>query len=160
MKPNTEIPSRHFKSPKDLETWLERNHAKETELWVKLAKKGSGIPSVTYDEAVDVALCYGWIDGLARSLDESFYLQRLTPRKPKGNWTETNCRKAEAFIAQGRMKPSGCARSKTQRPPDSGSRPRPANPGSLANAARVHRCGGGAAELVCAAAGSAEATSA
>ena len=74
---------------------------------MKLAKKGSGIPSVTYQEAVDVALCYGWIDGLAKSLDESFYLQRFTPRTPKGNWTETNCRTAEAFIAQGRMKPSG-----------------------------------------------------
>jgi uncharacterized protein YdeI (YjbR/CyaY-like superfamily) len=98
---------RPFKSAKDLEAWLEGNHAKETELWVKLAKKGSGIASVTYAEAVDVALCYGWIDGLSRSLDESFYLQRFTPRKAKGNWTETNCRKAEAFIAQGRMKPSG-----------------------------------------------------
>ena len=107
MKPNKELPSRPFKSPKDFEAWLDRNHGKETELWVKLAKKGSGIPSVTYQEAVDVALCYGWIDGLARSLDESFYLQRFTPRKAKSNWTETNCRKAEAFIAQGRMKPSG-----------------------------------------------------
>jgi uncharacterized protein YdeI (YjbR/CyaY-like superfamily) len=107
MKATKAPSSRHFKSPKDFEAWLERNHAKETELWVKLAKKGSGISSVTYQEAVDVALCYGWIDGLARSLDETFYLQRFTPRKPKGNWTETNCRKAEAFIAQGRMKPSG-----------------------------------------------------
>jgi uncharacterized protein YdeI (YjbR/CyaY-like superfamily) len=107
MKATKAPSSRHFKSPQDFEAWLERNHAKETELWVKLAKKGSGISSVTYQEAVDVALCYGWIDGLARSLDESFYLQRFTPRKPKGNWTETNCRKAEAFIAQGRMKPSG-----------------------------------------------------
>ena len=107
MKPSKELRSRHFKSPKDLEAWLERNHEKETELWLKLAKKGSGVPSATYAEAVDVALCFGWIDGLARSLDESFYLQRFTPRKAKGNWTETNCRKAETFIAQGRMRPSG-----------------------------------------------------
>ena len=104
---NSTPKGRPFKSAKDLEAWLEGNHAKETELWVKLAKKGSGTASVTYAEAVDVALCYGWIDGLSRSLDERSYLQRFTPRKAKGNWTETNCRKAEAFIAQGRMKPSG-----------------------------------------------------
>jgi uncharacterized protein YdeI (YjbR/CyaY-like superfamily) len=96
-----------FKSPKDWEAWLGRNHATSTEVWVKLAKKSSGIPSVTYMEAVDVALCYGWIDGLSKSVDEKFYVQRFTPRTAKSNWSETNCRKVEEFIAQGKMKPAG-----------------------------------------------------
>ena len=105
-KPAKELPTRAFKSQKDWEAWLERNH-ESAGIWVKLAKKGSGVSSVSYQEAVDSALCFGWIDGLARSLDEKFYLQRFTPRAPRSNWTATNCAKAESFIADGRMRPSG-----------------------------------------------------
>jgi uncharacterized protein YdeI (YjbR/CyaY-like superfamily) len=106
MKERKKLPTRAFKSQKDWEAWLERNH-ESPGIWVKLAKKGSGVSSVSYQEAVDSALCYGWIDGQARSFDERYYLQRFTPRRPTSNWTKTNREKAEAFIAQGRMRPSG-----------------------------------------------------
>ena len=103
-----ELPARAFKSQKEWEAWLERNHAAPG-IWLKLAKKGSGIASVTYQEAVDSALCYGWIDGLSRSLDDRYYLQRFTPRTRTSNWTRTNRQKAETYIAEGRMRPSGLA---------------------------------------------------
>ena len=96
-----------FRTQQAWERWLERNHDSESEIWVKLAKKGSGIPSVTYDEAVEAALCYGWIDGLTRGLDEDYYVQRFTPRRPKSNWSRPNIERAEALIASGRMQPAG-----------------------------------------------------
>jgi uncharacterized protein YdeI (YjbR/CyaY-like superfamily) len=105
-KPKKELPQKAFKSQQDWEAWLERHH-ESPGIWVKLAKKGSGVASVSYQEAVDSALCFGWIDGMARSLDDTFYLQRFTPRAPKSNWTQTNRAKAESFIAEGRMRPSG-----------------------------------------------------
>ncbi len=106
MKEAKELPTRAFKSQKEWEAWLERNH--ETRgVWIKLSKKGSGIPSVSYQEAVDSALCYGWIDGQARSLDDVCYLQRFTPRTSTSNWSKVNRAKAEAFLAEGRMRPSG-----------------------------------------------------
>jgi uncharacterized protein YdeI (YjbR/CyaY-like superfamily) len=107
MKSNKDLPVFHAKSQKAWEVWLERNHAKAKGVWLKIAKKGSNVPSVAYMDAVDSALCYGWIDGQAKSLDETFYLQRFTPRTAKSNWSKTNCRKAEEFIAQGRMRPAG-----------------------------------------------------
>ena len=96
-----------FRTQKAWESWLARNHDREPEIWVKLAKKASGIPSVTYGEAVETALCYGWIDGLTRSLDGDFYVQRFTPRRPKSHWSRANVAKAEALIAAGRMQPAG-----------------------------------------------------
>ena len=102
-----ELATLAFRSQKTWEAWLERNHAKAPGVWVKLAKKGAGVPSVTYMEAVDVALCYGWIDSQARSLDATFYIQRFTPRRVKSPWSKINRAKAEEFIAQGKMRPAG-----------------------------------------------------
>jgi uncharacterized protein YdeI (YjbR/CyaY-like superfamily) len=102
-----ELAVRPFESSAAWESWLERNHATVPGIWVKLAKKGSGVRSVTYDEAVEVALCYGWIDGLTRSLDDRYYLQRFTPRRAKSNWSESNRAKAVALIEAGRMRPAG-----------------------------------------------------
>ncbi len=96
-----------FRTQKAWEAWLARNHERAPGIWVKLAKKASGIPSVTYDEAVEVALCYGWIDGQAKGLDEDYHLQRFTPRRAKSNWSTINIRKAEALIVSGRMQPAG-----------------------------------------------------
>lgn len=102
-----ELATLQFKSQQEWEAWLERHHATAPGVWIKLAKKGSGIASVTYMEAVDVALCYGWIDSQSRSLDERHYVQRFTPRRAKSPWSKSNRAKAEAFIAQGRMRPAG-----------------------------------------------------
>ena len=77
------------------------------EVWVKLAKKGSGHASVTYPEAVEVALCHGWIDGLAKGLDEHWHLQRFTPRRARSNWSKLNRARAEALIESGEMRPAG-----------------------------------------------------
>ena len=106
MNAGKELPTRAFKSQKEWEAWLERNH--ETPgVWIKLSKKGSGIPSVSYQEAVDSALCYGWIDGQAKSLDDVCYLQRFTPRTSTSNWSKINREKAESYIAEGRMRAPG-----------------------------------------------------
>jgi uncharacterized protein YdeI (YjbR/CyaY-like superfamily) len=89
--------------------WLERHHQSEPEVWLIFYKKGSGIPSVTQAEAVEEALCFGWIDGLIKSLDEQRFAQRLTPRKNL-NWSETNQKRALKMIQQGRMTPAGLAK--------------------------------------------------
>jgi uncharacterized protein YdeI (YjbR/CyaY-like superfamily) len=102
-----EVAAKSFRTQQAWESWLARNHERASEIWVKLAKKGSGIASVTYDEAVESALCYGWIDGLTRGLDDDFYVMRFTPRRSKSNWSQTNVAKAEALIAAGRMQPAG-----------------------------------------------------
>ena len=99
-----------FASAADLEAWLEAHHAAEDELWIEFAKKGSGVPSVTYAEAVDLSLCFGWIDGLVRkSEEEGFYRQRFTPRRARSRWSQINVGKAEGLIASGRMRPAGLA---------------------------------------------------
>jgi uncharacterized protein YdeI (YjbR/CyaY-like superfamily) len=102
-----DLPVKAFRSQKAWETWLARHHERAPGIWIKLAKKASGIPTVTYDEAVEIALCYGWIDGQAKGLDESYHLQRFTPRRDRSNWSKINRRKAEAVIASGRMQPAG-----------------------------------------------------
>jgi uncharacterized protein YdeI (YjbR/CyaY-like superfamily) len=89
--------------------WLAKQHDKSTGLWLKLARKDSGIPSLTYDEAVDVALCYGWIDGQKKGFDEKYWLQKFTPRGRKSIWSRINTEKAERLIASGEMKPAGLA---------------------------------------------------
>jgi uncharacterized protein YdeI (YjbR/CyaY-like superfamily) len=91
------------------EAWL-ADHVDRTEgVWLKIAKKGSGIPSLTSDEAVDVGLCYGWISGQRRRLDETYYLQKYVPRRPRSRWSMVNVRKVEALTAAGRMRPAGLA---------------------------------------------------
>ncbi len=98
-----------FPTQAKFRAWLEKNHAKAPEIWVKLAKKGSGIKSVNYQEAVEVALCYGWIDGLVRKLDEDFYGQRFTPRRAKSKWSKINRTKVQQLIKDGKMRPAGLA---------------------------------------------------
>lgn len=104
-----DLPIIHFESPREWEAWLEENHATSKGLWIKFAKKGSGISSVSYQEAVDAALCFGWIDGQSASFDEKFWLQRFTPRGPKSKWSQINRDKAAAFIVQGKMRAAGLA---------------------------------------------------
>lgn len=102
-----ELQTLPFTSPVAWEAWLEENHASSDGLWLKFAKKGSGIETVTYAEAVEEALCYGWIDGQAKRFDEDYWLQRFTPRRPKSKWSKVNRDKVAGLIAAGRMKPSG-----------------------------------------------------
>ncbi|SDL37170.1 YdeI/OmpD-associated family protein [Streptomyces indicus] len=96
-------------SAAELEAWLDEHHADRTALWVKIAKKHTGIPSLTWDEMVDTVLCFGWIDGLRRGFDDTYFLQRTTPRRPRSPWSQVNVDKAEALIAAGRMRPRGLA---------------------------------------------------
>lgn len=98
---------RRFRSEQAFETWLAANHARETELWLRIFKKGSGEPTVTYSEALDVALCWGWIDGLKKSFDERSFLQRFTPRRPRSIWSQVNRDRVARLIAAGRMRPPG-----------------------------------------------------
>jgi uncharacterized protein YdeI (YjbR/CyaY-like superfamily) len=109
MAPPTPLATRAFVSPKSWETWLARNFAKSPGVWLRIYKKGSGRPSVTYAEALDVALCYGWIDSQKRPMDEASWLQRFGPRRPRGGWSRLNTRHVERLIAAGRMKPAGLA---------------------------------------------------
>ncbi|HTM80763.1 MAG TPA: YdeI/OmpD-associated family protein [Asticcacaulis sp.] len=96
-----------FATPAHLSAWLEANHASASELWVRMYKKGTGTPSVTWEDCVVVCLAWGWIDGVRRSLDEVSFIQRLTPRRAKSNWSKKNCEHAERLIAEGLMQPSG-----------------------------------------------------
>jgi uncharacterized protein YdeI (YjbR/CyaY-like superfamily) len=104
-----ELPILLFATPAELESWLERNHDSAAGVWLKIAKKGAAEPSVTYDEAVELGLCFGWIDSQMRGFDEQHYLQRFTPRRPRGRWSKINREKAEALIAAGRIRPAGMA---------------------------------------------------
>ena len=91
------------------EEWLAANHAGSGGVWLKIAKKNSDRTSVTITEALDVALCYGWIDSIRRSYDDAYYLQRYSPRRPSGHWSKVNVDKVEALIAAGRMRAPGLA---------------------------------------------------
>jgi uncharacterized protein YdeI (YjbR/CyaY-like superfamily) len=104
-----DLPIVLFASPVELETWLEDEHASSEGLWLKIAKKGSSVKSVSYAEALEVALCFGWIDSQKRSFDERHFLQRFTPRRPRGRWSRINREKAEGLIVAGRMRPAGLA---------------------------------------------------
>ena len=103
-----ETPTLAFASAKAFATWLGKNHDRSTGIWLKLAKKG-GPPSVTYAEALDAALCHGWIDGQKKALDEAWWLQKFGPRGPRSIWSKINTQKAEALIAGGHMKVAGRA---------------------------------------------------
>ncbi len=105
----SETDVRYFRDPGDFRRWLETHHESATELWVGYYKKGTGEPSLTWPESVAEALCFGWIDGLRKSVDDRCYKIRFTPRKPKSNWSAINVRMAEELIAAGRMRPAGLA---------------------------------------------------
>lgn len=107
MKNAAEIPTLPFESKKKWADWLVRQHDKSAGVWLKIAKKDSGIPTITYEEALDVALCYGWIDGQKKGFDEEYWLQKFTPRGAKSIWSKINTEKAERLIASGEMKPAG-----------------------------------------------------
>lgn len=96
-----------FATPKDLGRWLDLHHATESELWVKIFKKKTGIPSVTWDDVVVEALCWGWIDGIKKSIDDQAYLQRITPRKARSLWSKRNRDHIERLVNEGRMTESG-----------------------------------------------------
>jgi uncharacterized protein YdeI (YjbR/CyaY-like superfamily) len=98
---------RFFETPADLRAWLEEHHAGETELWVGLYKKSSGRPSVTWPEVVDEALCFGWIDGVRKGIDDISYANRLTPRSARSTWSAVNIARVKELTAQGRMHPAG-----------------------------------------------------
>jgi uncharacterized protein YdeI (YjbR/CyaY-like superfamily) len=96
-----------FASQAEWEAWLDAEHQASEGVWIKFAKKGSRVETVVYAEALDVALCYGWIDSQVKSLDERFYLQKFTPRRARSKWSRINREKIEELTKQGRMKPAG-----------------------------------------------------
>lgn len=96
-----------FSTPAEFRKWLEQNHDKASELMIGFHRKASGKKSITYPEALDEALCFGWIDGVRRKLDETSYVQRFTPRKPKSIWSLVNVRHVERLKKEGRMQPPG-----------------------------------------------------
>lgn len=100
---------RLFAGPAEFEAWLEEHAEASPGLWLKIAKKGAPEPSVTYAQAVELALCFGWIDSQKRGLDETHFLQRFTPRRPRGRWSKINREKAEALEAAGALRPPGAA---------------------------------------------------
>ena len=96
-----------FRSEAAFAAWMRRHHARETELWLKIHKKGSGLPTVTNAQALDVALCWGWIDGIRKSFDEHSFLQRYSPRRARSVWSQINRDHVARLIAAGRMTPHG-----------------------------------------------------
>lgn len=106
-KPKPELKIISFDSQKKWAKWLEKNHLKSVGIWLKFFKKNSGVKTVTYAEAVEEGLCYGWIDSQAKSIDEKAYLQRFTPRGPKSVWSKINTEHMERLIKEGRMKKAG-----------------------------------------------------
>jgi uncharacterized protein YdeI (YjbR/CyaY-like superfamily) len=98
-----------FSSADEWEAWLEENHADAGGVWIKMAKKASGIESVDHPQALESALCFGWIDGRRERLDDTYFLQRFSPRRPRSNWSRINREKVERLTAEGRMRPAGLA---------------------------------------------------
>ncbi len=98
-----------FRDAAEFEAWLDAHVGLRAGVWLKIAKKGSGVASLTDDEAVDLGLCYGWISGQRKAYDEIYYLQKYVPRRPRSRWSQVNVAKVEELIAAGRMRPSGLA---------------------------------------------------
>jgi uncharacterized protein YdeI (YjbR/CyaY-like superfamily) len=98
-----------FRDGGEFEAWLADHVDLTAGVWLKIAKKGSGVPSLTDDEAVDIGLCYGWISGQRKAYDDVHYLQKYVPRRPRSRWSQVNVRKVEELIAAGRMRPPGLA---------------------------------------------------
>lgn len=111
----TELATLGFSTRTAFEKWLSAHHATSAGLWLRIAKAGAGVKSVTYAEALDVALCYGWIDGQKGAIDAQYWRQRFTPRRPSSKWSKINCAKAEALITAGRMKAPGLAQVEAAR---------------------------------------------
>ena len=111
MKSSQDISKELLVSPfphiEEWENWLKDNHDSAKGIWLKLAKKSSGIPSITYEEAVNEALCYGWIDSHKKGFDDHWWLQKFTPRRPNSIWSKRNREKIEALMAGGKMEPAG-----------------------------------------------------
>lgn len=109
-KPGTdEAPVIEFRSAAEFESWLDANLGCQAGVWLKIAKKASGVRTLTADEAVKVGLCYGWISGQRKSCDEVHFLQKYVPRRPGSRWSQVNVAKVEELIAAGRMRPAGLA---------------------------------------------------
>jgi uncharacterized protein YdeI (YjbR/CyaY-like superfamily) len=106
-RPEADLPVLSFASGSSFGSWLADHHEASAGLWVMIARKGSGHDSVTYAEAVDLALCHGWIDSQARSFDDAHWLQRFTPRTPRSRWSKVNRDKVSRLIASGAMQPAG-----------------------------------------------------
>ena len=101
-----DLPVKAFRNAAAFDKWLSR-HAADSGAWLKIAKKGTGAVTVSFDQALEVALCHGWIDGLRRGLDDVFFLQRFTPRKPRSLWSKINVARVERLAAEGRIHPAG-----------------------------------------------------
>lgn len=98
-----------FADAAEFETWLDEHASTATHVWVRMAKKGTGVPSIDWTTAVDAALCFGWIDGIARRVDDDWYVQRFTPRRARSVWSKINRERIERLTAAGRMRPAGLA---------------------------------------------------
>src|SRR5262245_12659295 len=113
MKPTgkaaNDLPVVQFDRPHAWSNWLDEHHAASSGVWLRIAKKASSTASVTYDQALEVALCYGWIDGQKKSYDDASWLQKFTPRGARSIWSKVNREKVERLIARGEMKPAGLA---------------------------------------------------
>ena len=108
MKKDTDsIPTISFKTKKGFRDWLEKNYDSTTSIWLRFYKKDSGIPSITHDEALDEAICFGWIDGQLNKFDDKSWLQKFTPRRSKSIWSKKNAERAAKLIELGEMKPAG-----------------------------------------------------
>jgi uncharacterized protein YdeI (YjbR/CyaY-like superfamily) len=107
MKNSDNLEVISFETQQDLEAWLKEHHTDTKGIWLKIAKKEALTPSVSYSEALDSAICYGWIDGQKASFDDRYWLQKFTPRTARSIWSKVNCDKATALIAEGRMQPAG-----------------------------------------------------
>lgn len=109
-----------FETPANFRRWLKKHHETATELWVGFHKKASGRPSITWPESVDEALCFGWIDGIRKKLDEESYVIRFTPRQPRSTWSAVNTRRVTELIEAGRMQPAGLRAFERRDPARSG----------------------------------------
>ncbi|SEW52933.1 YdeI/OmpD-associated family protein [Chitinophaga arvensicola] len=104
-----ELSEHFFETQQEWEKWLAKNHSQPDGVWLRMYKKETNIPSINYAQALEEALCYGWIDGMAKSVDAQSFIQKFTPRRPKSNWSERNTKHIERLTAAGKMKPSGIA---------------------------------------------------
>jgi uncharacterized protein YdeI (YjbR/CyaY-like superfamily) len=107
MKSSEELPIKGFATQQDWEAWLAEHSADPTGIWLKIAKKSAGVLSISYAEALEGALCYGWIDGQKAAFDEHYWLQKFTPRRAKSIWSQINCDKVTTLIEAGRIQPAG-----------------------------------------------------
>jgi uncharacterized protein YdeI (YjbR/CyaY-like superfamily) len=107
MPAASDFPIIPFSSQAEWETWLEESHGSSDGIWLRMFKKGSGVESVSHDGALDVALCFGWIDGQGKPFDDQSWLQKFTPRRPRSVWSKRNTEKVERLISEGRMRPAG-----------------------------------------------------